>query len=223
MADAFATTDKIKTAVVTGQHPFHVPGLHAAFRSIPDIDFYPQHMEDFAADAGRVREQYDVLVFYNFHQATPSGEGSWWEAGMKAALERLGQTDQGILLLHHALLAFPEWPFWAELVGIPDRKFEFYIGETVRIEIASPSHPITAGLRPWEMVDETYLMKSAGEGSEVLLITEHPKSMRSIGWTHPFEKSRVFCWQSGHDDRAYAHPSFREVLARGVRWLARRI
>ena len=31
---------KIKTAVITGQHAFDVPGFHELFRSIPDIDFY---------------------------------------------------------------------------------------------------------------------------------------------------------------------------------------
>lgn len=57
---------KINTAVITGQHAFDVPGFHGLFRSIPEIDFYLQDLENFAVDAGKVREQYDVLVFYNF-------------------------------------------------------------------------------------------------------------------------------------------------------------
>ena len=31
---------KIKTAEITGQHAFEVPGFHGLFRSIPEIDFY---------------------------------------------------------------------------------------------------------------------------------------------------------------------------------------
>ena len=60
-------THKIKTAVVTGQHAFDVPGFHALFRSIPEIDFYLQDLENFARDAGNVRDAYEVVVFYNFH------------------------------------------------------------------------------------------------------------------------------------------------------------
>ena len=36
---------KIKTAVITGQHAFDVPGFHGLFRSIPEIDFYLQDLE----------------------------------------------------------------------------------------------------------------------------------------------------------------------------------
>ncbi|MFQ6132499.1 MAG: ThuA domain-containing protein [Armatimonadota bacterium] len=223
MGDTFQTTEKIKTAVVTGRHPYEVPGFHDALASIPEIACYVQHMEDFAADAAGVREQYDVLVFYNFHQATPTDEGEWWERGMKTSLERLGETKQGILVLHHAVLAFLEWPFWAELVGIADRKFDFHIGETLTIEVADPDHPITQGLTSWETVDETYVTNEPGEGSEVLLTTDHPKSMRSIGWTRRHGQARVFCLQSGHDNRAYANPSFRTVLSRGIQWLAGRL
>ena len=41
---------------------------------IPEIDFYLQDLENFAADAGKVRAQYDVLVFYNFHRQTPDAK-----------------------------------------------------------------------------------------------------------------------------------------------------
>ena len=43
-----STSRKIKTAVITGHHPFDVPAFYGAFRSMPEIDFYPQHMEEFS-------------------------------------------------------------------------------------------------------------------------------------------------------------------------------
>jgi len=220
---ATRTRRKIKTAVVTGRHPFHVPEFHKLFRAIPQIDAYPQHLEDFVSDAGHVRDQYEVVVFYHFHQASPGGEQGWWEKSTKDALERLGETEQGIFVLHHALLAFPHWPLWSDLVGIPDRRFEFDIGQDLLIEIASPGHPITRDLAAWPMTDETYLMASAGEGSEVLLTASHPRSMRTLAWTRQHGKARVFCYQSGHDERAYANEGFRTVVARAIQWLAGRL
>ena len=73
------------------------------------------------------------------------------------------------------------------------------------------------------MVDETYTMADAGPGSEILLTIDHPKSMKTIAWTRQFKRSRVFCFQSGHDDRTWANASFREVLRRGIHWCAARI
>jgi len=211
---------KIKTAVVTGRHPYDVPNFYAVFKNIPEIDFYPQHLEDFISDSAANRDQYDVVVFYNFHQETPGNEQNWWEKNMKDSLEHLGETKQGILLLHHAILAFPNWDVWANICGIKERKFSFYVNETVKTEIAKPDHLITKGLGTWEMVDETYLMKDAEEGCDVLLTTDNPKSMKTLAWTRQYKNSKVFCYEGGHDNQAYSDPNFRKVIANGIKWLA---
>lgn len=210
----------LRVAVVTGRHPFDVLGFHALFRSIPDADCYIQHMEDFAYSPPEVRAGYDVVVFYNMHTETPTGEGSYYDRPIKAALEPLGETAQGIFVLHHAILAFPEWPLWSEIVGIPDRRFSFYHDEHIHVEVANPDHPITQGLASWDMVDETYAMQDAGPGSEILLTTEHPRSMRTLAWTRRYKKARVFCLELGHDNQAFAHPIFRTLVSRGIRWCA---
>jgi len=211
-------TGDITAAVITGGHAFDVPGFHSLFRSLPGVDAYVQHLGNFAADVAKVRDQYDVLVFYNMPRETP-------EARIKAALEAIGETDQGVLLLHHGIISHREWPFWDELVGIRDRMagFQFKHGVTLRVEVADPEHPITAGLQPWEMVDETYRMNEPGEGCQVLLTVDHPESMSAIAWTGTFKASRVFCFQSGHDNETYVDPSFRAVLSRGIKWCAGRI
>jgi len=215
--------EPIRTAVVTGQHPYEVPAFIECMNALDGIAAYPQHMEDFCADAGGARDTYAAAVFYHFHQATPSGQGPWYEAPMKGALERIGETPQGIVVLHHAILAFPRWPFWAELVGIADRSFSYHVAQTLEVHVPNAEHPITRVLQPWTQVDETYLMADPGAGSEVLLTTAHPKSMTCLAWAREFGQARVFCLQLGHDRLAYEHPSFREVLGRGVQWVARRL
>jgi type 1 glutamine amidotransferase len=213
----------IRTAVVTGRHPFDARGFAELFRSLDGIDAYIQHMEEFTADPGRLRDWYDVVVFYNMHRETPTGKGPWYEKSTKAALERLGESDQGMLMLHHAILAFPEWPMWSEIVGIEDRRFGFHIGESIHVEVAKPDHPITKGLTAWDTVDETYEMNDAGPGSEVLLTTEHPKSMKTLAWTRQYRNAAVLCLQPGHDDAGWRSQSFRTVLERGIHWLAGRL
>ena len=75
---------KIKIALITGQHPFVVQDLQGFFRSIDEVDCYPQHMEDFVNDIGSARHinrethwghphlDYDVLVFYNMQRRLPT-------------------------------------------------------------------------------------------------------------------------------------------------------
>ena len=202
--------------MITGHHPFDVPAFQAAFRSLPEIDAYPQDMEDFAADVGGRRAEYDALLFFNFHQETPG-------APVLDALEALGESEQGIFILHHGLLAYPDWPLWADLVGIQDRSFDVHMDHKLKIQIADPAHPVTRGMSDWEMLDETYVLAEPDADSDVLLYTDDAKSMRSIAWTRRYKQARVFCFQSGHDHQAYADPRFRRVISRGLQWAAGRL
>jgi type 1 glutamine amidotransferase len=209
---------RIRVAVVTGRHAFDVSAFYDLLRSIPDIDFHPQELENYVADFGRVGERYDAVVFYNYHQDVTDDGLRPETAGV---LQELGETEQGIVLWHHGLVAFPRWRLWAELSGLEDRSFAAHKGQTVRVEVADSGHPITAGLDTWEMVDETYAMEAAPGDGEILLRVDHPLSMKAIAWTRQQGRARVFCCQSGHDRQAYASASFRTVLGRGIRWAAR--
>jgi len=215
-APASSSAAAWRVAVVTGGHAYDVLNFHKLFRTLAGVDAYIQHMDDFTATPEAVRDQYAVVVFYHMLMAGPS------DGPVKAALEHLGATAQGVLILHHALLAYPQWPVWSELVGIADRKFGFHYNQTLQVQPAHAAHPITRGLTPWEMGDETYTMASAGEGSEILLTVEHPKSMKTLAWSRSYKKARVFCLQSGHDNLTWANAGFREVLHRGLRWCAGR-
>lgn len=217
-------SEPIRIAVVTGGHSYDVPSFHKFFRSISDADIMIQHMDDFASSPQEVREDYAAVVFYTMLMETPTDEGIPWYAGKpRQALEHLGQTEQGIFVLHHALLSYPEWPIWNEIVGIHDRRFGFDIGESIHVQVVDPNHPITRGLSSWTMIDETYKMADAEADSQILLTVDHPKSMRTLGWARRYRKSRVFCLQSGHDPRTWENEHFREVIRRGILWCGRQI
>jgi len=120
------------------------------------------------------------------------------------------------------LLAYPDWAVWSDIVGIANRKFWFYHDQTIPVKVAGREHPITRGLESWTIKDETYTMTDAGDGSEIQLTTDHPQSMKTLAWTRTYKKSRVFCFQCGHDNAGWVHANFREVLQRGIQWCARR-
>lgn len=226
-------TRTLRTAVVTGRHPYDVPAFQRLFRDLPGIDAYPQSLEDFALSRPAIRDAYDVLVFFNFHLRTPTGDeapdnGESTKASRQAmrtdqavtnALESLGEDGRGLMIWHHALLAFPSWDHWSALCGMADRSFTDVTVDQVWTGAADADHPITADVEPWEMRDEVYLMGPPDPGCEILLTTDHPKSMRALAWTHTVRRSRVLVYQSGHDAHAYAHPTFRRVMAQGIRWL----
>ncbi len=51
------------------------------------------------------------VLFYTMFMDEPTDEGLPWHAGKPLdRLQGLGATSQGIVLLHHAILAYPRWP-----------------------------------------------------------------------------------------------------------------
>jgi hypothetical protein len=214
----------LKIAVITGGHPFDVQPFHQLFESLPEIEAYIQHSDEFASEPQEVRDSYDALVFYSMIKETPTDDVIWYAGKPKTALERLGQTKQGIVLIHHALLAYPDWPVWDEIAGMQSRFMRSYHpNERVKVDIADPQHPIVKGMAPWEVIDETYIMKNAVmpeaiPGNHIFLTTENPLSMKAFGWTRQYQQARVFCFPSGHGFATYTDPNFRAVLVNGIRW-----
>lgn len=206
----------VMTAVVLGGHLLEVPGFVKLFRTLPGVDAYPQDITDWAADLAHVKDQYEVVLFYNLQREPVNDQ-------VKETLESLGKTRQGIFCLHHGMLNYRNWDLWTQITGLLDRKFTYHPNETIHVEIADPTHPISKGLSPWEMVDETYLMNDTDADSHVILTADHPKSLKTIGWTRKYKEAPVFCLASGHGPETYENENFRTVLSRGIHWLAGRI
>ena len=203
----------MKIAIVTGEHGFQEKQFDAVFESMEGLEFVREDLDDFVTDPAQA--DYDAVVFYNFHRPFPTD-------AQAAAILGLTERGQGMVILHHALLAFPDWAAYSDMCGVDERgDFGYYPRQTLQVQIADETHPITAGLADWEMGDETYTMKSAGDDSTILLTVDHPNSMTVLGWARTYGNARIFCFQSGHDDVTFSNPSFREVLRRGIWWAAK--
>ena len=203
----------MKIAVVTGEHGFREKDFDKVFKSMDGIEFVQKDLDIFVDDPHQ--KEYDTVVFYNFHRPYPTEDQAKTILG-------LTERGQGIVILHHAILAFPDWDAYSEMCGIDERAdFGYFPKQTFQVQIADATHPIAEGLVNWEMGDETYTMKSAGDDSIILLTTDHPGSMDVLGWAREYGNSRIFCLQSGHDNVTYSNPNFREVLQRGIRWCAK--
>ncbi len=204
----------LQIAVVTGGHPFNVVAFHNLWHAMPKVDSYVQSLDDWAYDA-KAAALYDVVVMYNFQQELAEK----WKSTMQSVL---GRREQGIIVLHHGLVAFKEWPLWNEITGIADRHNNRYkFDQDIPVKIENPAHPIAKGVEPYVIRDEIYhIQEPKLEAGELLFTTTHPELMRAIGWTHFYHDSRVFCLESGHGVTAYENPSFGRILNNALWWTA---
>lgn len=157
---------------------------------------------------------------------TPVNDGPWYEGAALDALSELGETKQGIFMLHHSILAFQQWPLWKEITGLDPVKYhDYHLDETMSFHITAQEHPIMEGLPDFTMVDEAYESEGVFDvpGVEVLMTTDNSKNIPTVAWTKQYKKSKVFCYQSGHCNTSYSNKYFREIVRRGILWAAGRI
>jgi hypothetical protein len=143
--------------------------------------------------------QYDAVLFYDMWGIAlpglpmPGAPLDWVppSASYRAAIERLVARGAGVVMLNHALVAWPAWPLWRALSRTPfllragklgDREapgsgFRGGAGEahrnaTVRVRPAAADHPVLAGLDAagFEITDELYLKTREFEREVVPLL-----------------------------------------------------
>lgn len=179
-------------------------------------------------DAGNLEPsataKFDVIVMYDMvHELSPQQQQSFIA---------LLQKGIGVVSLHHNLAAHEKWPLWPEIIGgkflhstetIGSKTYEKSIYEHdvwMKIGVPDPRHPITRGVEPFYIIDETYGKTYRAPDIQPVLTTDRAGNEREIAWTKWFGNSPVFYFQLGHDSRAWTHPLYQKILLQGMRWAA---
>jgi hypothetical protein len=82
-----------------------------------------------------------------------------------------------------------------------------YKGNQKIVVAPEGKHPITRGLTPFSVVDETYKRTWISPKVRPLSVTGNPNGDRSLAWVGPCATSRVVAIQLGHGPTAFSHPA----------------
>jgi type 1 glutamine amidotransferase len=213
--------DAVRGLVITGGHD-HLTSFYTLFEGYKDLARMPvaSSKEAFQSD---LRRKYDVLIMYDFSRDLD-------ETGKKN-LRDFVESGKGVVVLHHALLNYQDWPWWfEEVVGGRYRlkrdgdspSSSVKDGQLIAVTSAR-AHPVTAGIGPFQFVDETYKGMWLSPRIRPLLETDNPNSDPVVGWIGPCRTSRVVAIQLGHGPAAFDHPSYRSLVHRAILWSAGRV
>jgi type 1 glutamine amidotransferase len=213
--------DAVRGLVITGGHD-HETSFYTLFDGYKDLAGMPVSTSA-AAFKNDLRKKYDVLIMYDFSRDLD-------ETGKKN-LRDFVESGKGVVVLHHALLNYQEWPWWyKEVVGGSYRlKTEGNVpSSTVKDNqqfFVTPQreHPITAKLDPFHIVDEAYKRMWFSALVRPLLVTDNSSSDRVLAWIGPGATFRVVAIQLGHGPSAFSHPSYRALVHNAILWSAARI
>ena len=182
----------------------YAPILTAALA--PDginITYTPDPADLNAANLGK----YDALMIYANHtKITPEQE---------TALLDFVAGGKGFLPIHSASFCFQNSPAYIALVGA---QFLRHGTGEFTVEIVKPDHPVMAGMKPFQVWDETYVHTKHNPDRVVLMERVDAEGREPWTWVRTHGKGRVFYTAYGHDDRVWSNPNFQLLMKNAVRW-----
>jgi type 1 glutamine amidotransferase len=212
-----------RVLVMTGGHGYDKQAFGSLFDSTESI-----HATFVAADQKRYPFEtiedwpYDAIVLYNFGQKLTQKQRRHFVALLERGI--------GLVVLHHAIHAYPDWPAYPRLIGggwvtgetflgQPHKKSTYKHGQDFTLNVADTDHPITQGVSPqFTIHDETYKRTWKGEDRHVLLTTEHPDSDRALGWTRIDGQKRIVYLQPGQGPSVFRHKQYRRLVSQAIHW-----
>ena len=213
---------KIKVLLVTGGHGFEVEPFFKIFSDNQGIEFTAaKHGKDADVYDRPDLLSYDVTVLYDMPKTITDEQ--------KKKFLSLLEKGKGLVVLHHALVSYPGWETYEQIIGGSYSQQDEKSGKAgyqhdvdIPVEIIARDHPITKGIADFMVHDEIYWGFRVAADVQPLLRTTHPRSGNPIAWTRMHGDSRVVYLQLGHGRTAYEHPQYRELVARCIRWTAKR-
>jgi type 1 glutamine amidotransferase len=226
-ATAADDNGKIKVFLVTGGHGFETEPFFKIFKDNPEITFtQAAHARTNATVFDRDDLlSYDAVVLYDMPKNISEAQ--------KSRFLSLFEKGVGLVVLHHALVSYQHWPQYERIIGgrypeedgrsgVVTREVGYQHDVEVPVVIVAREHPITAGMKDFMIHDEIYWGFRVASDVTPLLTTTHPKSGKPLAWTRAQGKSRVVYLQLGHDHWAYENPNYQQLVARSIRWSAKR-
>lgn len=162
-------------------------------------------------------DEYDVLIDY-----TTNGELSddQW-----SGLHNFVHSGNGYVGIHGASAVY--WDTDNPRTGLETLvggAFEEHDDYTrLPVEIVDTDHEITRGVEDFSIKDEPYRCRH--DDVVRILARAHHNEVGDlpIAWVKTYGDGRVFYYANGHDERAFAHPSFQQLVVNGVKWVSETI
>jgi type 1 glutamine amidotransferase len=219
----------VRALVLDGDQEFSDPWHDLAATSgqlaeILERDGFAVETRDDVADALAQVPAVDVIVVNCSGTASGEGQASRLPPQAVSGLMSHVSAGRGLLAVHSAVMAFADWPGWAELIGARWRAESMHPRRgPAYIRVRSGAHSIVEGISDFVADDERYSYLERSAGFLTLAEHRHEEQLHPLIWarTAAPAKARLVYDGLGHDLVAYENPVHRELIRRAARWIAR--
>lgn len=183
-----------------------------------------------------ITNQPDTLKFADFEKfdVVLSNWNSWpendlrWPAETEKALLDFIKNGGGFVTFHSSTSAFYKWPEFQEIstgAWIIDTTNHGKPSDT-RVEINNNEHPVTQGMKEFEIFDELWINASKNNKFEVLGTATNKELIKNRMTKQPaimvaeYGEGRIFHTILGHDIKSMESKGFQSLMLRGTEWAA---
>ena len=160
-----------------------------------------------------------VLHFMNWQKPSPG-------PAARENFKKYVTSGKGVFMIHFACGAWQDWPEFRDLVGrVWDPKLRGHDPRgpfRVTLTAEGEKHPLTAGMKAFEVDDELYTCLTGDRPIEVLAIAKSKVDAKDypMAFTYQGAKGRVYQCVLGHDEKAMKSQGLADLFRRGCAWAA---
>jgi len=215
-----ASAKKLNILVVTGGHGFDQKSFFEMFDLFQNISYTELKQPEANSQLGTIDpKSFDAVVFYDMPKTISEKE--------KESYHKLLKLGKGLVFLHHSQCSYQEWDDYKNIVGGKYHEEKntaatstYQHDVTFTVKIADSKHPVTRGIKDFEILDEVYGNTEVLPGVTPLLTADHPQSSKIIGWTHQKENSRIVYIQPGHDKNGWFNPNYQKLVKQAITFVS---
>ena len=215
----------VRVLLITGGHDFDREPFHAFVNSLQGVAITEvKHPDALAMFRPENRASFDVVLFYDMSKTIGEQEKKDFLDCLKAG--------KGMVVWHHAYCSYQEWSEyrniiggryhekpWTDSNGVEHPASTYRHDVRFRVKVADPKHPVTKGIKDFDILDEAYGRGVVNSGVHILLATDEPASTPSVAWTNRYGKSKIVTILLGHDNHAWSNPGFEKLLTQAIMWV----
>lgn len=227
-ASLYAKKD-INILIVTGGHDYEEKEFYEMFNSMEGVTY--THVEHPSAQDYFNKTKaapYDALVFYDMGE-TISDENA-------QGLLDLIKGGKSLLVFHHAICGYNDWPEFVNLAGGKYFKRPFINPETgkpqemgdykhdVKLELSAVKGNGAVTMTPVTYAEERYYnMYIKPDVKPILVFKEANSGQEAVAaWENKYGKGTVITFLPGHDHQFFNNPELRSSLEQTIKYLAKK-
>lgn len=205
----------IPTLVLCDDHWHPAATPRAGFAALGEDPFVFDVIEQASDWSPERMAQYPLVVLTKSNNYSHQDDSPWVDEAVQLAFRDYVRRGNGLLAVHSGTASYQDAHILRALLG---GVFLSHPPQCPVTIMPKPEHPLCAGVQPYTLTDEHYMMAFDATDADVFLTAHSEHGSQPAGWTRHEGAGRVAVLTPSHNLEGWLHPSFQTLLRNTLHW-----